>query len=933
MGAEDVMPLPEDVSVCVEEVASGWDAVVKGVMGTQVARDRSDGVPGWIGEDADAYTESIKRLGERARGLGQLIEPASETLRTWSAALRKMITTTVPEFWERYDEAYRVRNRGLDDLEARIRAGEALTPVEQEIEMTGLENALIKTIDEIIAEYKAAMDGLDDDAQTAATAIQNTLNTIVDPSLQGSRNRIGATLFNDIPVVDGQAEWEQAQELAPRIAERIKDPNLSPEELRAFHDEYGSLLSNPFVANALGEVVTPQQMVEFSTRVKATGKGLVDVKIGDEVNRQIGAAMVLASGGMNTDPSNIHDQTCFETAKKGLIANDGTSVADRPASFTEGMKNAGRATYKTWGVAGKIEGYSAILQLMGEAGKQNKDLALGAEFFNSSSGGRSVAQDLVAWDATSKHYQDIAAGYGKVPSLFNAMEGVVVSDTSLDMRDPLHAMYTLMDRPENLNSTGVAGSSAELPEGNNRQVSGKIDPALKDADRVRLDGIREFLNSNTPEGVDVSIPGEDMNHDNDVDGKDKVANMTRYLTGWRQSASPGAPYFGFQDGGEQFGKVIQQASIPEKHISLEGVTDEGLKNQWWKRDEQIKRIAGNFMFGYQDGLEHPAALPGKDEHDGQRMYGYTNSRLRSWAGVIMSPHMEDVTISMKDPKNTNDVVGGGDDRHQITFSSNMRGRLLKKAGFFTDLGFDNPAVNDNGTPDDTKDDYYEGGRAPAIDNLLIAAKAGYEDELHEAAKNKSWDQAEQVSSKWAPAMEALFTAPADANEQTLRALNERNARWQKFISAGIGAIPIAGDLAKGEYGGWIADQARSNGTASVLEAFLPTNNENADALPDAKDMTEEYMSSAIYQEMSTQGDFPAAGENSPGAYSGGSKGSKYSLVREDGLLKSYSEMKPEEKDLFERFIAEKYSDYAEVHEQNLHAIDLAKNKHDEARTR
>ena len=140
MGAEDVMPLPDDVSGCVEEVASGWDAVVKGVMGTQVARDRSDGVPGWIGEDADAYTGSIKRLGERARGLGQLIEPASETLRTWSAALRKMITTTVPEFWERYDEAYRVRNRGLDDLEARIRAGEALTPVEQEIEMTGLEN-------------------------------------------------------------------------------------------------------------------------------------------------------------------------------------------------------------------------------------------------------------------------------------------------------------------------------------------------------------------------------------------------------------------------------------------------------------------------------------------------------------------------------------------------------------------------------------------------------------------------------------------------------------------------------------------------------------------------------------------------------------------------------------------------------------------------
>ena len=215
----------------------------------------------------------------------------------------------------------------------------------------------------------------------------------------------------------------------------------------------------------------------------------------------------------------------------------------------------------------------------------------------------------------------------------------------------------------------------------------------------------------------------------------------------------------------------------------------------------------------------------------------------------------------------------------------------------------------------------------------MAAKDSYEAELHEAAKNKRWDQAEQVSSKWAPAMEALFTAPADANEQALRALNERNARWQKFIGAGIGAIPIAGDLAKGEYGGWIANQARSNGTASVLEAFLPTNNENADALPDAKDMAEEYMSSAIYQEMSMQGDFPTTGENSPEAYGKRSESSDCSLIKEGGLLKSYSEMKPEEKDLFKRFIAEKYSDYAEVHERNLHAIDLAKNKHGEARTR
>ena len=52
----------------------------------------------------------------------------------------------------------------------------------------------------------------------------------------------------------------------------------------------------------------------------------------------------------------------------------------------------------------------------------------------------------------------------------------------------------------------------------------------------------------------------------------------------------------------------------------------------------------------------------------------------------------------------------------------------------------------------------------------------------------------------------------------------------------------------------------------------------------------------------------------------------------DGSLKSCSEMGPGRK-AFKRFIEEKYPSYAKAHEQNLQAIDLAKNKHDEARTR
>ena len=48
------------------------------------------------------------------------------------------------------------------------------------------------------------------------------------------------------------------------------------------------------------------------------------------------------------------------------------------------------------------------------------------------------------------------------------------------------------------------------------------------------------------------------------DGKPDHAkiDMTRYLTGHRQSSKNAEGYHGFQDGGEIYGKVIKQLSAP-----------------------------------------------------------------------------------------------------------------------------------------------------------------------------------------------------------------------------------------------------------------------------------------------------------------------------------------------------------------------------------
>lgn len=901
MGAQEKMPLPEDVTGDIEEVASGWAAVGKAVMNTQVAADHTDGVPGWIGAAADAYTGAIKKLGGHARTLGGSFAPAVTALHTWEAALKTMITTTVPEFWRRHDDAVDVYNRGIaalnDEIEAARQSGEVYPQDVIDQRESSLVSTLKETWDGIISEYLVAMDGLDTNANDAASKIQGVLDSIVDPAKQDSRDKIGASLFDDIPLVDGQAEWEQAQHMAPEMANAMKDPDLTPEKLKAFHEKYGSLLSNPFMANALAEKISPQQMVEFGLRASSAGMSIGNPQLGDEVNRQVGAAIVLATGGMNPDQVNAHDQACFETVRKGLVTDEGHSIPEQTRNFAEDLKKAGRATYNPWELSKSsvpynvpVEGYDILSQLIGEAGRANPNLALGPGFFDVPDGGRSIAQDMVAWDA-EKRVRNIDA-YSDAVSIF-------ASDNK--MCDPTHAMYTLMDRPESLDSNG------------------DLDPVLKAADRSRLDSVQNFLNSDTSAGM------VDTNQDGIIDGRDESVNMTRYLTGGRSPAIPPSMYYGFQDGGEQFGKVIQQASVPEPY-------DPDNYDEWRPRDKRATNIAANFMFGYQDGLDIQHYQ--NDQIDGQDVFGYRNPRLRSWAGLIMAPHLEGITASMGDGSMPETGVGGGvNDNHWITLGSEMQHRLLGKNGFFTDLAFDNPAVNDNGTPYDHSDDYYEGGRAPALDNLMVQAQREYGQTLHEAVAGRGNLSVKNVADRWAPLLEALFTAPADANGQVQAAIRAHNESWQKLLSAGIGAIPFGG-IVKDATAEYFIDQVKSNGTAPTLEAFFPTGDIDEKSLVDKKDLVKEYMTNALYQEITEQGDFSGAAQ-SPQEYSLKIENEKQKFVREsDNSLMSYSEMSPAARKQFRLYLLEMGSglknsgDFMEIRD----AVERATTLHGDART-
>ena len=876
MTAQEKMPLPEDITGEIEEVASGWEAAVKAVMHTQVAMDQSDGVPGWIGESADAYTGSIKKLGEHARNLGDSFAPAASALRSWESSLKTMITTTIPGFWERYEAALEEYNRGiailLDEVNAARDRGETYPSEAEHQRRTGLAGILKKTWDGIVAEYKVAMDGLDTEAQETANKIQGALDSIIDPTKQDSRDAIGASLFDDIPVVDGQAEWENAQRIASQIAGAMNDPDLTPEDIKTFHEKYSDMLSNPFVANALAERVSPQQMTEFSLRVATAGQS---TGLADDINRGVGSAIVLATGGMNLDQANTHNQLSFEAAKNGLLNEHGKNLQEQTHDFAENLKRAGRTIYNPWEISASsspyntpVGGYDILSQLIGEAGQNNPNLALGPSFFDAPEDGRSIAQDLVAWDAERRSREPNAYAETFATSMFGGGN---------KMCDPMHAMYTLMDRPEALD------------------LNEDIDPTLKAADRARLDSVQKFLDSNIPTGM------VDENHDSLIDDNDRSVNMTRYLTGGRLSPSALSEYFGFRDGGEQFGKVIQQASMPEQF-------DPDNHDEWHPRDKKATSIAANFMFGYQDGLDlhhelNDSAFHRNDDTiDGQDIFGYRNPRLRSWAGLIMGPHVEGITASFSQDSSHNGTTGGAIDNHWIAMTSEMRHHLTGKNGFFTDLAFDNPAVNDNGTPSNPNDDYYEGGRAPAIDNLLMRTQHEYSQALREAAAGRGNLSLKDVSDRWTPLLETLFTSPADATDQAKDALTARNEHWQKLLKAGIGAVPF-GSFIKDEAANYFINQCNSNGTAPALDTLLPTQEADPKDLVSKEELVKEYMTDAYYQEISMSGNFSEAA-TSPEEYCKFLRAEDRFVRESDGSLMTYSEMPEEARSHFKTYIGE-----------------------------
>lgn len=225
-----------------------------------------------------------------------------------------------------------------------------------------------------------------------------------------------STIF---PILDGQAEWEHAQEEAKKAAEQFHYPPSSLEEVAEFQRLFGDQCSNPFFAQALAEQVSPEEMTRLLAVIEGF-KGADQDEMLDGVCRFLGMAVVLSTGGMNADPSMAQMQEEYALVHDGLTTGTGAaSTTWLRLVWSSGKPQGTNTLYTAEGAPvqpgtrqmearfGYHYGYEYLATLLSSAGNTNSNLALGSGFFT---GDHSLAHDIVAFDHA--HGEEIARGGG-----------------------------------------------------------------------------------------------------------------------------------------------------------------------------------------------------------------------------------------------------------------------------------------------------------------------------------------------------------------------------------------------------------------------------------------------------------------------------------------------------------------------------------------
>lgn len=833
MSAEALMPLPINSSPAAEYFSVSVANMAGRLSNTQVASITAQSVPNWIGEAADAYTDEIRQLRSRVEKLRDTTTPVRNVLDEWAEAVNHAVTVTVPNLHSEYDEVTAQFERQKSDLE---QMRDELESGVYHFELTAIRENYNVRVSEIVNRYKRAMNELDAKAQEMAGKIRVAIDAYISPEVvKKGRDAIGATLFDGMPLVDGQAQWEFAQSQAREAAALIGDGDFSLDDVKEFDERFGHLSDDPFFASALAETVPPARLLEFSAYIHANHYRLMEDDQYDgnfrrvnELQGRLGAIIALSMGGMNPGS---HDgaQGSFDLVRDALRTEDGKTIGDLTKDVRDEWRLIGRRQISPDGrllppEVGEKDappmshyGYEYLGAMFNAAAAQYENLALGPEFFD---GEDALAMDIIDWDHNHTHR---VTGWGQGDGFPDFPPGGQGASF-----DTVVGMLRLTDQPPIFSSDGGAF------------VGEPANAALVQRNQERYDAVQRFLTNDTPFEVGKDpLVNRVPEYGGDNPAYKGQMNMTRYLTSFRTPLGQ----LGMDDKGEALGRVLAQGAaygeipdeIGENHPDYE---------KWAERNKRSTQIAANFLRGYQEGLEID-----KPDYNGENAFGRANAALRSWAGEILAPHADDLAEYLVNPYEYEfEAAFDGKGEWDIKIPDSMRDRLLSSKGIFVDLALDKAAVDDGGTPDDPTDDTYARGRMPAVDRLLLEAQNGYRKDIAEALRSGSKDAHMLASSRWSSLIMPLAEAPAEAEEIHVKAIAENNARFRKLVEAGLSYIPF-GKIFK-EPASLIVGPTFKALQVPTLEALLPTNMNDSQGSAEAHNVAEILMRDGFYSALS-----------------------------------------------------------------------------------
>ena len=899
------------------EVASHWRATGSALANNvQAVQNASIPTEQWSGQTAQAVVTEIQTMGTKVSSLsGKFPEPAG-VLETWRGEVDTAISEvkTLQEEWDSELSNYY-------DRVAQIEADAASDPdYDREAALERARQEMISKQSDLKSSYDKKITALSTAASEAAKTINGIADSVVPrDAVKAGRSAVGAAIFgSDTPIVDSTAEWQYAQELAPKIADALKKEPMTAAYVRLFNEKYGEHLSNPYVAAAVAERVSIDDINKASIAAYATGfdnNGLITNSSFEDFNKNLGALMVMATGGSNLSEKTVDAQASFDLMSEHLIGKDGATVSQIFDTKLNELKESGRTTYTHPGTdlrpEKKLFGYDIFAQLAGYAASENPSLTLSANFYDKPSIGSSVFTDIVKFDHDAQGYKT-RLGMGVIPEAYQlcGCDPTLPADKALQRFDPVQAVLELSDTPDGLDE--------------------KSAPILHQSEENRLGVLRRVLDSNIDFDPVESVEKVGKPYDKDAE----PMSMVRYLVAWRGGAQFGDR--AFYDQGEALGDVLADASRPGTEILLPDPLDyEGGKDsdsykealqqhKIWKEDALHRAsIAANTMAAYQEGLDRDNSVWGMgDKIKGEDVFGRNSAHLRSWMGSIISPYVSDLAAAMNNNSEAGMSVGSDEGAHgavSAIFNRDMVERFSGKGGLFEDLAFDQPKVIDEGDPNNPLDDQYESGRIPALKAVQISAFTNYMDEvanvLHDPNYGSRSGMVNRVTDKWTELIQETFDADADRDSAVARDLDKTNKDTRKIVDFIVEKVAkYAGKQLPGDED--LTKAIIKSAAGKAEDVVWPTDHETKvwaserdDANKSAHELMQHGLTRVLY-ESPYWTERVGTVDVSPGSESLARKGLPF--VNEDGTLEPYDSLTKEQRAAVNRYFMGTESDFHDV---------------------